>query len=276
MIQQKAMKVLKQKKMYEGQLEQLMGQQFNMEQANFTHQSMKDTVTTVGAMKQANVAMKKEFKKINIDEIEDMTDDLQDLMEDNNMVQEALGRSYGIEDYDESDLRDDVNPKAARHNDPEDSIFGDVGAYVPIGAEDDAKAASSSSGSGSGGGGGGGIFDGLRVRTAEEREAEAAEAAAAKPDLGAIMKSVKGLAEQAARMDARKEGKTHREAGAADPSARGHAMDAFGAGDNYGWVQGSPRPSPLHLSPPRRHPPPPHYNARTPPTAAALQRGLRQ
>ena len=182
---------------------------------------------------------------------------------------QARKKGVGKDYYDESDLRDDVNPKAARHNDPEDSIFGDVGAYVPIGAEDDAKAASSSSGSGSGGGGG--IFDGLRVRTAEEREAEAAEAAAAKPDLGAIMKSVKGLAEQAARMDARKEGKTHREAGAADPSARGHAMDAFGAGDNYGWVQGSPRPSPLHLSPPLatpRHPvttparsPPPPRNS---------------
>ena len=46
------------------------------------------------------------------------------------------------------------------------------------------------------------------------------------------MKSVKGLAEQAARMEARKEGKTHRTAGAADPSARGNAM--AGPGDNYG------------------------------------------
>lgn len=46
-LQQKALRILKQKKMYEGQREQYMTQSFNMEQANFASQTMHDTVATV-------------------------------------------------------------------------------------------------------------------------------------------------------------------------------------------------------------------------------------
>ena len=70
MVKQKAMRVLKQKKMYEGQLEGLRNQSFNMEQANFGIQSMKDTKTTVDAMKLGVKEMKKEYKKIDIGKIE--------------------------------------------------------------------------------------------------------------------------------------------------------------------------------------------------------------
>lgn len=41
------MRVLKQRKMYESQRENLTNQSFNMEQANFATQMLKDTKTTV-------------------------------------------------------------------------------------------------------------------------------------------------------------------------------------------------------------------------------------
>lgn len=69
-IKARAMRVLKQKKMYETQREQLYGQSFNMEQAAFATQSMQDTVTTVTAMKQANQTLKTQFKSIKVNEIE--------------------------------------------------------------------------------------------------------------------------------------------------------------------------------------------------------------
>lgn len=69
-VKAKAMRILKQKKMYEQQLDNLRGQSFNMEQANFAHQSLKDTHATVVAMKDGMKQMKKEFKKINIEEID--------------------------------------------------------------------------------------------------------------------------------------------------------------------------------------------------------------
>jgi hypothetical protein len=55
---------------YETQREQLMQQAFNMDQAHFATESLKDTVTTVSAMKLANKELKKQFKKVDIDEIE--------------------------------------------------------------------------------------------------------------------------------------------------------------------------------------------------------------
>lgn len=69
-VKAKALRILKQKKMYENQLDNLRGQSFNMEQANFAHQALKDTHTTVVAMKDGMKQMKKEFKKINIDDID--------------------------------------------------------------------------------------------------------------------------------------------------------------------------------------------------------------
>lgn len=55
---------------YEQQLESLRAQSFNMEQANYATQTLKDTHTTIAAMKDGVTQMKKEFKKINIDTIE--------------------------------------------------------------------------------------------------------------------------------------------------------------------------------------------------------------
>lgn len=104
-LRQRAMTVLKRKKMYEQQRDQLAGQAFNIEQTNFAIDSVKDTITTVDAMKAASKTLKTEFKKVNIDNIEDLQDDLADMMEDMNEVQDALGRSYDVgEDIDEADL----------------------------------------------------------------------------------------------------------------------------------------------------------------------------
>ena len=69
-MKQRALKVLKQKRMYEGQLEGLRNQSFNMEQANFATQQLKDTKTTVDAMKTGVKEMKKEYKKVDIGKIE--------------------------------------------------------------------------------------------------------------------------------------------------------------------------------------------------------------
>lgn len=51
-------------------MDNLRQQSFNMEQANFATQSLKDTQATVVAMKAGVKSMQKEFKKINIDQIE--------------------------------------------------------------------------------------------------------------------------------------------------------------------------------------------------------------
>ena len=47
-----------------------MQQSFNMEQTNYSLQTVKDTQNVVKAMKGGLKQMKKEYKKINIDQIE--------------------------------------------------------------------------------------------------------------------------------------------------------------------------------------------------------------
>lgn len=128
---------------YESQADNLRQQAFNMEQANYAHQTLKDTQATVVAMKTGVKQMQKEFKKININEIEvcmvwfvmltinilslgavgmrinsvlkihtffqDIQDDMADMLEQSEEVQEALGRSYGTPDIDESELEAELD-----------------------------------------------------------------------------------------------------------------------------------------------------------------------
>jgi len=108
-VKQKALRILKQKKMYEGQMDNLRNQSFNMEQTNYATQTLKDTKTTVDAMKLGMKDMKREFKKINIDQIEDLQDDMSDMLEQADEIQEAMGRSYNTPDLDEDDLQAELD-----------------------------------------------------------------------------------------------------------------------------------------------------------------------
>jgi len=104
-LKQKAMQVLKQKKMLEKQQENLMGQQWNIDQTQFTVNTVKDSVDTIGAMKSAAKTMKKTFKEVNVDKVEDLYDDIADYMEDANELQEVMSRSYQTpEEVDDEDL----------------------------------------------------------------------------------------------------------------------------------------------------------------------------
>lgn len=131
MVKQKALRVLKQKRMYEGQRDNLMQQSFNMEQANYTIQTLKDTKTTVDAMKGGLKEMKKAYKHVKIDQIEDIHDQLEDMMEDANEIQEAMGRSYGTPDIDESDLEAELDALGDELLLDEDSSYLDEASTAP-------------------------------------------------------------------------------------------------------------------------------------------------
>jgi len=104
-VQQRALRVLKQKKLYEGQIGQLQQQTFNMEQASLTTDNLRNTMATVDAIKTANKELKKQYGKIDIDKIEQMQYEMEDLIEQANEVQESMSRTYNTpEDLDEADL----------------------------------------------------------------------------------------------------------------------------------------------------------------------------
>ncbi|KAJ3096325.1 hypothetical protein HDU97_006026 [Phlyctochytrium planicorne] len=112
-VKQKALRIVKQKKLYEGQRDQLMQQSFNMEQATMATENLKNTMVTVQAMQTANKELKTQYKKINLDKIEvnsKLDDEMEDLLEQANEIQETLGRSYALpDDIDEADLEAELD-----------------------------------------------------------------------------------------------------------------------------------------------------------------------
>ncbi|KAJ2657129.1 Vacuolar protein-sorting-associated protein 60 [Coemansia sp. RSA 1200] len=109
-VKQKALRILKQKKMYEDQRDQLTQQSFNMETTVFATENISNTMSTIQAMQDANKALKKQYKNIDIDKIYDIQDEMADLVEQANEVQELMGRSYNVpDDLDEQDLEAELD-----------------------------------------------------------------------------------------------------------------------------------------------------------------------
>eukprot|EP00898_Chlorokybus_atmophyticus_P008982 jgi/Chlat1/9085/Chrsp96S08366 len=104
-VKRRAMQVLKQKRLYEGQREQLYNQQFGLEQVAFAQQTMKDSQQQLTAMKAAAKDLKGYQKTMNINKIEAMQDEMYDLVDYANEMNDVMGRSYGVpEDIDEDEL----------------------------------------------------------------------------------------------------------------------------------------------------------------------------
>ena len=59
-----------------------MSQQFNIDQVQFTSETIASTIDMMGALKQATQVQQQEMKKLDMDKMEDMFDDLADMMAD--------------------------------------------------------------------------------------------------------------------------------------------------------------------------------------------------
>lgn len=104
-VKARAMRILKQKKMYEGQRDTLYNQTFNLDQVAFATEGIKDAQQTMNAMKAANKDLKGTLKTLKIEDVDKMQDDMMDLMDISNEIQESLGRSYSVpDDIDEDEL----------------------------------------------------------------------------------------------------------------------------------------------------------------------------
>jgi len=126
-IQERAIRVLKQRKMYESQIASLEQQNFNMESAALTTENLRNTMVTVDAMKTANKELKKTYGKVDIDKIESVHYDMEDLLEQANEVQEMLGRSYAVPDeVDEADLQAELDALSEFGAEEEASYLDDV------------------------------------------------------------------------------------------------------------------------------------------------------
>jgi charged multivesicular body protein 5 len=109
-VKARAMRVLKQKRMYEGQRDMLYNQTFNLDQVAFASEGIKDAQQTMTALKSANKELKGMMKTVKIQDIDSMQDEMMDLMDVSNEIQETLGRSYSVpDDIDEEDLMGELD-----------------------------------------------------------------------------------------------------------------------------------------------------------------------
>ncbi|CAH2054170.1 unnamed protein product [Thlaspi arvense] len=104
-LKARAMRILKQKKMYEGQRDMLYNQTFNLDQVSFAAEGLKDAQQTMTALKSANKELKGMMKTVKLQDIDNLQDEMMDLMDVSSEIQETLGRSYSVPDgLDEDDL----------------------------------------------------------------------------------------------------------------------------------------------------------------------------
>ncbi|PIA54350.1 hypothetical protein AQUCO_00900705v1 [Aquilegia coerulea] len=69
-VKARAMRVLKQKRMYEGQRDMLYNQTFNLDQVAFAAEGIKDAQQTMTALKSANKELKGMMKTVKIQDID--------------------------------------------------------------------------------------------------------------------------------------------------------------------------------------------------------------
>lgn len=104
-LRQKALKILQRRKQYEAQRDQLSQQSWNMEQAGMMQDNLKNTMTTVDAMKTTTKSLKQQYGKVDVDQIERLQDEMQDMMDVGNEIQDSISRAYDVpEDVEEADL----------------------------------------------------------------------------------------------------------------------------------------------------------------------------
>ncbi|KAJ8440730.1 hypothetical protein Cgig2_005461 [Carnegiea gigantea] len=109
-VKARAMRALKQKRMYEGQRDMLYNQTFNLDQVAFAAEGIKDAQQTMSALKAANQGLKGMMRSVKVHEIDNLQDEMLDLVDMSNEIQETLGRSYNVpEDIDEEDLMGELD-----------------------------------------------------------------------------------------------------------------------------------------------------------------------
>ena len=96
-LKRRAMQLMKQRKMYDQQLGQMMDMEFNMSNMVMATEQMEMTKQMVDGMRTTAQVMKKAQKhgKMDIGSIEKLQDELSDMMEDAQEIQEIMGQSYG-------------------------------------------------------------------------------------------------------------------------------------------------------------------------------------
>lgn len=109
-LKSRALRLLKQKKMYEGQRDMLYNQAFSLDQVSFTSEGIKDAQQTMVAMKVSNKDLSGTLQALKMEDIDKMQDEIQDLAGYGSEMQDSLVQNYSIPDHlDEEELMGELS-----------------------------------------------------------------------------------------------------------------------------------------------------------------------
>jgi len=100
---QRVLTLMKKRKMYQQQVDNLLGQQFSVEQVAFTKENIQNTIETTKALKEAAQAQREAMKNLDIDDIADLREEMDEMVWESNQINDMLNRDYAV-DVDEGDL----------------------------------------------------------------------------------------------------------------------------------------------------------------------------
>lgn len=105
---QQALQVMKKKKMYEQQRDQLLSTQFNVDALKIQQEQAEITAIAAQAMQDGTAELKEQHKKIDINKIDKLTDDMAELNDEMKAISETLAQNTSTE------CDDDVEAEYAR------------------------------------------------------------------------------------------------------------------------------------------------------------------
>lgn len=103
-FKQRVMMLMRKRKMYQQQVDNLLSQQFSIDQVAFTKEQIQNTIETTSALRDAVALQKQAMKEIDFDQLEDLRDEMDEMVMDSKEMNDLLNRDYTCEiDEDELD-----------------------------------------------------------------------------------------------------------------------------------------------------------------------------
>ncbi|CCF59164.1 hypothetical protein KAFR_0G01300 [Kazachstania africana CBS 2517] len=130
-LRNQALKLLTKRKKLESMKDSMESQEWSMAQASMMNDTINNTLISVNAMKQHNALLKSQFKKIDLDKLEDMQDEMIDLIEQNDELQNILSEGFNtnldLDEFDEAELDGELEALAEDMENDEQFLINDTG-----------------------------------------------------------------------------------------------------------------------------------------------------
>ncbi|KAI5080689.1 hypothetical protein GOP47_0003872 [Adiantum capillus-veneris] len=109
-LKARALRILRQKKMYEAQRDMLYNQSFKLERVSFATEGIKDARETMAAMKAGSKDLEGTLKILKIDDVDKLQDVITSIVEESNEIQDSLIQGNSAPDHlDEDDLMGELD-----------------------------------------------------------------------------------------------------------------------------------------------------------------------